>query len=800
MTEAAKEAEKVLGINEKQRDAAVFLANLYHELGDGNRATELVSLINGLDNTSPSAYGEMASLYSKIEGDLEQAILVVSNGLKAYPDDPHLLAQLTSLRVAAGDTESALALSEEELGKLSASPEVLASLLSTAVEAKQFAEAYRIARELHKHDVNNRSACLFALVDEVREDFQHQTFDNPAKFTERMSRIDLTGLSSVEHRHYQFLSGLTNLRGNQSISESLSKVKRVLSVDSEIYSIWKDVLDRTFSSIAGSTESPAEMHMLLDHFTPLSKQLKSDELMTLAADTSRRLGEHYENNGDWANAERLFALSLQLNENEQVQKALDRVSLRSRKKTLKIAGIATAVVVVAVGAGLLYYFGQGQIEITSTPAATIKVLKGEKVVFEAQPSEGDSVSHVVTPFLLFGDYTVQAERPGYSSDPNQIAVGFGRSTTSCSASMNPQYGGLRLDSYPKGAEVYLDDDFVGKAPIALDSLLAKPTRISVRHNEYNAFIKDIGIVSDTAIDLGTIKFESFLSVDSRPSGANVYVSERLIGKTPIRDASVEAKTSNVRIEVTGQAVFGDSSVFFSPGVTVDLGAILLKPAGSIQVSSSPSACAVYVDGKFRGNTPTSIQTMGTGRHQIEGRRPFFEPAIASVSVKEGKTQDVQLRLKQFDGDWIVNAYMQPQFFGKADPREGKGRSTRLFFLRIEDIGNGHLDAYLCDSLFFLHSSAWTRIHQEATLTRRLLYDYSFYSILPWSDKCALSKSDDNIAIQINEAKADNGIWDIELNMCKDGRHMLGYLKVKRQGYLVGSTVSFTLHLFAERVK
>lgn len=508
LREAAKEAEKVLGINEKHRDAAIFLAATYHELGDANRVTEMLFLLNGLEGISANEYGELATLHAEIEGDLQKAISAVEAGLRAYPDDPQLLAQLTSLRIAAGDSEAALGLSAEDLVKLSNSPEVLASLLNIAIEAKQFTEAYRIAQELHRHQADNQSASLFALAAELNDYSRQQIADNFRKYNERLNRINLSELQGIEQRHFQFLSGLIKLIGDQSIAEGMTQVKRVLTMDPEIYPIWKNVLDQTFSRLAGVSESPSVKQNLLDNIIILSKHLKSIELTNLAAELSRRLGEDYEIKREWANAERLYALSLELSENADVQKALDRVSLISRKKTLKIAGISVAVlVIVVVPLSVSWFFTHGKVVIVTESGATGSLKKGAGNDMGPEVFIDAGNGRYESGYLSSGIWQLSIKKSGFKEYKKLVTV-KGGATLNIVAPLDTIIYTIFVNSLPTGATVLLDNTPIGKTPLTRVNVRGLYHVLDIMKDGYKPFHKNISYQGSDTISLTSVSLVS----------------------------------------------------------------------------------------------------------------------------------------------------------------------------------------------------------------------------------------------------------------------------------------------------
>ena len=98
-----------------------------------------------------------------------------------------------------------------------------------------------------------------------------------------------------------------------------------------------------------------------------------------------------------------------------------------------------------------------------------------------------------------------------------------------------------------------------------------------------------------------------LSIDSTPDGAEVYVDGAFAGKTPLKTAEIKPGRHVVRVVLTGHTPF-EATVEVQAGKTSEVAARLLKDVfNPVLVESDPEGAAVYVDGRFEGNTPAVIE-------------------------------------------------------------------------------------------------------------------------------------------------------------------------------------------------
>jgi hypothetical protein len=55
-------------------------------------------------------------------------------------------------------------------------------------------------------------------------------------------------------------------------------------------------------------------------------------------------------------------------------------------------------------------------------------------------------------------------------------------------------------------------------------------------------------------------------------------------------------------------------------------------AGMITITSTPSNAEVYLDGGYRGTTPSTIDYVEEGTHAIELRLPGYEPWVKNITI------------------------------------------------------------------------------------------------------------------------------------------------------------------------
>jgi hypothetical protein len=153
-------------------------------------------------------------------------------------------------------------------------------------------------------------------------------------------------------------------------------------------------------------------------------------------------------------------------------------------------------------------------------------------------------------------------------------------------------GRLLIRSMPAGARVFVDDRDVGRTPAAVRDVAVGAHRVRVTHDGYATQERSVVISRRRPTQAMTIALKppaaatknaragaaptaprptaavgGALVVDSRPSGAKVFVDGRPVGTTPLALPSVSAGEHTIRLEHDGYKNWSSSVNVAGPGST-----------------------------------------------------------------------------------------------------------------------------------------------------------------------------------------------------------------------------------------
>jgi hypothetical protein len=150
------------------------------------------------------------------------------------------------------------------------------------------------------------------------------------------------------------------------------------------------------------------------------------------------------------------------------------------------------------------------------------------------------------------------------------------------------------------------------------------------------------ITVDTPAQPGT------MDLKSDPDGASVTVDGRSRGRTPLLLDSLEPGTYDVVFSLPG---YRDTSaqVTVRAGSVSEVMATLGPETGSLFVSSTPSGARVLLDGTAAGFTPTVLENITAGSHNVTLEKDGYAAAVRQVSPASGLRVPVDAVLEPLPG-------------------------------------------------------------------------------------------------------------------------------------------------------
>ncbi|RJP76828.1 MAG: PEGA domain-containing protein [Desulfobacteraceae bacterium] len=260
----------------------------------------------------------------------------------------------------------------------------------------------------------------------------------------------------------------------------------------------------------------------------------------------------------------------------------------------------------------------------------------------------DSIKSGVTPINLTqvkkGDHTVKLLKPGYDAWTKEIRITAGVQSE-LAATLSVAMGSISITSKPDDAMIYIEGIKHGKTPLMLK--VEKGIRtIEIQKSGYEPWKQNVKIMAGDMIEIKAelIQSKGGLQVNSRPSEADVTISGKLLGKTPLflKDIPLGKTT----VEIRKDCYTGDSrTISIKSGILSKIDFSLKPDCGSLIVTSDPENAKWYMDDQYAGTTPGTMENVTGGKHTIRVIKDQYQEWKETHTVTPGKPITIAAKLK-----------------------------------------------------------------------------------------------------------------------------------------------------------
>lgn len=307
------------------------------------------------------------------------------------------------------------------------------------------------------------------------------------------------------------------------------------------------------------------------------------------------------------------------------------------KKIFFIAAVILAVFMVLVPAVAANdpVLGGGNLDLKSSPSGANVYVDG--AFAGTTPVSGYSVTS--------GEHRIRFALEGYEMYETTVTVNQLSSIT-VNAVLSPiSTGSLSIESIPSNASVRIDGVYQGTTPLK-ENVAPGSHRVVIEKDGYNlwsttAKVESNGIVFVNATLTPSTTY-GYLSISSNPNYSDVYVDGSYKGQTPLT-LTVTTGVHTVKLSKSGYTGF-TTKISVYDGSTSTVNGVLSKDTtyAYISVSSSPNGAAVYIDGEYKGNTPSgsfnylNLTVTADTTHTLQIRLGGFSTYTTSFRLSTGE--------------------------------------------------------------------------------------------------------------------------------------------------------------------
>ena len=248
--------------------------------------------------------------------------------------------------------------------------------------------------------------------------------------------------------------------------------------------------------------------------------------------------------------------------------------------------------------------------------------------------------------LRYGTHSYNISAPRHHGSKGNINIGED-TPEPCVIQVNlaKAYGYLEVGSAVSGADVYVDGEHAGQAPLRMELLsgVHDIRVIKAMHNPYNQKVR--------IEDAKTVKITPELTANyaevtiTAENGAEIWVdmekkgTGKWTGELGYGLYTVEVRKEGHRSIRTSHEVTSERS---SHNLTLpELEAV----TGTLAIESDPALADIYIDGVHIGKTPRRLDVIA-GTRKVRISQKGYEDYTVSVNIMEGKEKSIHAAMKQ----------------------------------------------------------------------------------------------------------------------------------------------------------
>jgi CRISPR/Cas system-associated exonuclease Cas4 (RecB family) len=214
-------------------------------------------------------------------------------------------------------------------------------------------------------------------------------------------------------------------------------------------------------------------------------------------------------------------------------------------------------------------------------------------------------------------------------------------------------GGVRLESVPAGAVVWVEGREAGRTPYADDNVAPGPATYELRLAGYNTDFAQVKIVADQVAQVKRTltKGGGTVAVRSDPEGAEVLRLGVVLGRTPLK-TKLEAGRQQL---VVRHATLGEQTVDVDVKQDAEVGKEIRFARGTVRLASEPVGAEVWVDGKAVGVTPYEDPLAPPGRTVTYELRKGAMRESVQLQAAEGQVVAKSVMLTSGQGVVVMSS-------------------------------------------------------------------------------------------------------------------------------------------------
>ena len=253
--------------------------------------------------------------------------------------------------------------------------------------------------------------------------------------------------------------------------------------------------------------------------------------------------------------------------------------------------------------------------------------------------------------MPYGTYQYRVSCTDYHTDAGQVVVSE-QGKADVKVALRPNFGWVNFSGANQyhGANVYVDNECIGQLPLKSGAIKSGDHKVRVVKALYKPYEGQVTVTDDKVTPFEVELIPNFAEVTLKTAPENeIWIDGKLKGQgqwngtLELGDYVVEVKRASHR---TASQVLH---------VTEILAQTIQLPSptpiyGALDITSTPSRAAVYIDDVKVGETPLIKDKVLVGLHIVTIKKDGYKKSVKTVDVKENATATLSETLTEYVGE------------------------------------------------------------------------------------------------------------------------------------------------------
>lgn len=253
--------------------------------------------------------------------------------------------------------------------------------------------------------------------------------------------------------------------------------------------------------------------------------------------------------------------------------------------------------------------------------------------------------------MPYGTYQYRVSCTDYHTDAGQVVVSE-QGKADVKVALRPNFGWVNFSGANQyhGANVYVDNECIGQLPLKSGAIKSGDHKVRVVKALYKPYEGQVTVTDDKVTPFEVELMPNFAEVTLKTAPENeIWIDGKLKGQgqwngtLELGDYVVEVKRASHR---TASQVLH---------VTEILAQTIQLPSptpiyGALDITSTPSRAAVYIDDIKVGETPLIKDKVLVGLHIVTIKKDGYKKSVRTVDVKENATATLSETLTEYVGE------------------------------------------------------------------------------------------------------------------------------------------------------